>query len=165
VQNAVPDASSCDRRSPQASCDRVPTARGASPCAINDVRWIDLPSYHDARGVLTAIEGEVDIPFAIERVFYMHHVAADRGGHAHTDTDQVIIASSGSLQVGLSDGATRATYRLDDATKGLYVPRMIFVELYGFSEGAVCLVLANTRYDMSKSIRSWQEYLKAIADT
>ena len=57
---------------------------------IADVRWIDLPAVTDGRGTLTAIEATQDIPFAIERIFYMHHISADRGGHAHRDTDQVL---------------------------------------------------------------------------
>ena len=129
---------------------------------LQNVRWIDLPSHHDSRGVLTAVEGNIDIPFNIERIFYMHHVVADRGGHAHTDTDQVIVASSGSFKVDLSDGTAVETYELNDATKGLYVPRMVFIDLHAFSVDAVCLVLASTHYDMSKSVRSWQQYLTAL---
>jgi len=130
---------------------------------LHDIRWIDLPSHRDSRGVLTSIESNIDIPFAIQRIFYMHHVLADRGGHAHTDTDQVLIASSGSFQVDVSDGTTVQTYEMHDATQGLYVPRMVFTTLYGFTADAVCLVLASTHYDMARSIRSWDEYLTAIA--
>jgi len=131
--------------------------------SVQDVRWIDLLSHSDARGVLTAIEGEQDIPFPIQRVFYMHHVLADRGGHAHTETDQVIVAAAGCFKVDVTDGATSVSFVLDDPTVGLYVPRMLFQTLYQFSADAVCLVLANTHYDMSKSIRSWDAYRAAIA--
>lgn len=130
--------------------------------ALNAVRWIDLPSHQDARGVLTSIEATQDIPIDIKRIFYMHHVVADRGGHAHTDTDQVLIGMAGQFQVDLSDGTNSQTYWFNDPTKGLFVPRLIFTNLYNFSAGAVCLVLANTHYDMSKSIRSWEDYLRAI---
>jgi hypothetical protein len=94
----------------------------------------------------------------------MHHIVADRGGHAHTDTDQVIVALSGRFEIDIADGIVSRTYGMDDATRGLYVPRMIFTRLYDFSRDAVCLVLANTHYDMSKSIRSWQDYLAALGD-
>ena len=60
---------------------------------LEEVRWIDLPSNRDERGVLTSVESEQDAPFAIKRIFYMHHVASDRGGHAHMDTDQVVMDS------------------------------------------------------------------------
>jgi hypothetical protein len=133
-----------------------------SMSVLNDVRWIDLPSSVDPRGVLTSIEGELDIPFEIRRVFYMHHVITDRGGHAHADTEQVVIAAAGCFKMDLSDGTHTQTYTLNDPTRGVYTPRMVFIKLYDFSPGAVCLVLASTHYDMSKSIRSWEEYLKAI---
>lgn len=129
---------------------------------LEDVRWIDLPSKSDFRGVLTSIEGTIDVPFPIKRVFYMHHIISGRGGHAHTETDQVIIASSGSFKIDLSDGITTKTYEMNDATKGLYVPRMIFIKLYNFFDNTVCLVLASTHYDISKSIRSWKDYVKMI---
>lgn len=129
---------------------------------LDAVRWISLPSHQDTRGVLTSIEAMQDIPIDIKRIFYMHHVVADRGGHAHTDTDQVLIGMAGQFQVDLSDGQTSQTYLFNDPTRGLYVPRLIFTNLYNFSPGAVCLVLANTHYDMSKSIRSWEDYLRAI---
>jgi len=130
--------------------------------ALDAVRWIDLPSNADSRGVLTSIESGLDIPFEIKRIFYMHHIITDRGGHAHTDTDQVVIAAAGRFKMDLSDGTNTQTYALNDPTRGVYTPRMLFIELYDFSPGTICLVLASTYYDMSKSIRSWQDYLKAI---
>jgi dTDP-4-dehydrorhamnose 3,5-epimerase-like enzyme len=129
---------------------------------IHDVKMIDLPSVKDARGVLTSIESGIDTPFEIKRIFYMHHIVSDRGGHAHTDTDQVIVPSYGSFQVDISDGTKTQSYLLNDAQKGLYVPRMIFIKLYGFSQGAVCTVLASTHYDIKKSIRTWEDYLKVV---
>ena len=130
--------------------------------AIEGVRWVELPSRVDARGVLTSIEGEIDVPFEIKRVFYMHAIVTDRGGHAHADTDQVVIAAAGHFKMDLSDGTNTQTYVLDDPTRGVYTPRMVFIRLYDFSPGAVCLVLASTHYDISKSIRSWEDYVKAI---
>ena len=119
----------------------------------------DIHTIDDPRGCLSSIEASVDIPFEIKRIFYMHHVVTDRGGHAHIDTDQVIIAMSGVVMVKLFDGNNAETYRLDNCTKGLYVPRLTFTDLYDFSNGAVCLVLANTHYDMKKSLRNKQDYL------
>lgn len=126
-------------------------------------RWLDLPSITDARGVLTAIEGGQDIPFAIARIFYMHHIQADRGGHAHIDTDQVVIAAAGSLVMDLSDGQTRRRFELSNPTRGVYTPRLLFIELHSFSPDAVCLVLASTHYDINRSLRSHQAYLDYLA--
>ena len=129
---------------------------------VPKARWIDLPSNRDSRGVLTSIESNINIPFTIKRIFYMHHIITDRGGHAHIDTDQVVVAAAGSFKIDLCDGEITKTYEMNNATKGLYVPRMVFMKLYNFSKSTVCLVLANTHYEISKSIRSWEDYLKII---
>jgi dTDP-4-dehydrorhamnose 3,5-epimerase-like enzyme len=129
---------------------------------LNKVKWVDFKTINDERGLLTAIESGLDIPIEIKRIFYMHKVTAGRGGHAHIDTDQVIISMHDSFKVTLSDGSDSQTYILNDANKGLYVPRMIFTDLLDFSDESVCLVLANTNYDINKSIRSWDSYLKYI---
>ena len=129
---------------------------------LDEARWIDLPSNRDDRGVLTSIESEQDAPFPIKRIFYMHHVVSDRGGHAHTDTDQVVVAVAGGFDMELSDGNRSITFRLDDPTRGVYVPRMVFINIKGMSENTVCLVLASTHYDMSRSLRSHDAYLEAL---
>lgn len=129
---------------------------------IKDVKLIKLPSHSDERGILTSIESQIDIPINIERIFYMHNIKSDRGGHAHRDTDQVLISVSGNFLVSLSDGLETKTFRMDDATKGLYIPRMTFTIMTEFSKNAVCIILANTHYDISKSIRTWKEFLNEI---
>ncbi|MCX8044170.1 MAG: FdtA/QdtA family cupin domain-containing protein [Desulfobacterota bacterium] len=130
--------------------------------ALNQVRWIELPSNRDNRGILTSIESGIDIPFTIKRVFYMHHIVSDRGGHAHRDTDQVVIAISGRFVMELSDGIEHRFFELDDPTRGVYIPRMIFIKMYNFTPDAVCCVLASTHYDITRSIRSWEEYLQVV---
>ena len=134
----------------------------ANSSVLDAVRWVELPSNVDERGVLTSIESGQDIPFEIKRIFYMHHIITDRGGHAHADTEQVVTAAAGRFKMDLSDGVDTRTYVLDDPTRGVYTPPMVFIELYDFSPGAVCLVLASTHYDIEKSIRSWEAYLEAI---
>jgi dTDP-4-dehydrorhamnose 3,5-epimerase-like enzyme len=129
---------------------------------LDEVRWIDLPSNQDERGVLTSIESEQDAPFPIKRIFYMHHVVSDRGEHAHTDTDQVVVSVAGGFDMELSDGKDSVTFRLDDPTRGVYVPRMVFININGMSEDTVCLVLASSHYDMSRSLRSHDAYLEAL---
>lgn len=128
---------------------------------IRDVRWVDFQDVPDDRGRLTAIEGDVHVPFPIARIFYVHQVVpgVDRAGHAHRETDQVLTAVYGRLKVDVSDGVLVNTYDLEEPGRGLYVPRMAWIRLYDFRSGAVCLVLANTRYDRAKSIRTWKEYL------
>ncbi len=130
---------------------------------LNHVRWLNFQDITDDRGRLTAIEGHIHTPFSIARVFYVHQVVpgVDRGGHAHKGTDQVIVGIHGSLNIDVSDGASLKTYVLNNPGRGIFVPRMIWIRMYNFSSGTVCLVLANTKYDRSKSIRTWKEYLTA----
>lgn len=129
---------------------------------ISGVRWIDLPAVTDGRGTLTAIEATQDIPFPIERIFYMHHISADRGGHAHRDTDQVVIGISGRHVVEVKDAQQCFRFVLDDPNKGLYLPRMTFTSLVEFSAGAVSLVLASAHYDRARSLRTFEDYLAAL---
>lgn len=125
---------------------------------------IVFKSIFDPRGCLTSIEGEMDIPINIERIFYMHHVTDDRGGHAHIDTDQVLICISGSFKLKLFDGKETKEFLMNDCTKGLYVPRLTFTEMYDFTLDAVCIVLANTHYDMGKSIRNMDSYMSYLKE-
>jgi dTDP-4-dehydrorhamnose 3,5-epimerase-like enzyme len=129
---------------------------------IDKIKIINLPSNSDMRGILTSVEASHDIPLEILRIFYMHHIRGDRGGHAHIETDQVVIPVYGSFKVAVFDGENNMVFTMDDATKGLYIPRLLFTELYNFSPGAVCLVLANTHYDIGKSLRNRQEYLNYV---
>lgn len=129
---------------------------------LDQVKFIALPSVADARGVLTAIEGTRDIPFEIKRIFYMHHIVQDRGGHAHRDTDQVVIAAAGSFSLEVFDGKETRRFDMNDPTQGLYIPCMIFISMTHFAPGSVCLVIANSYYDMSRSFRSKADYLRFI---
>lgn len=128
--------------------------------SLADIKWFDLVSNKDSRGTLTSIESGQCIPFEIKRIFYMHHITEDRGGHSHLDTDQVIIAISGRFKVDIYDGREQKTYELDDCQKGLYVPRRLFTSLYEFDSSDVCLVLASTHYDRSKSQRNREEFIE-----
>ena len=127
---------------------------------LNGVRWIELPRVADDRGTL--VEATRDIPFEIRRVFYMHHVSATRGEHAHRDTDQVVIGVSGRHVIEVKDAERSERFVLDDPNRGLYLPRMTFASLLEFSADAVSLVLANTDYDPSDYLRTFDEYLAAL---
>lgn len=129
---------------------------------IKTVYEIDLPTFGDNRGFLTSIEQLRNIPLEINRIFYMHHITEDRGGHAHIDTDQIIIAISGSFKLKVYDGKNEDIYMLNDCTKGIFTPRLTFCELYDFSKDAVCLVLANTYYDINLSLRSRNDFLNFL---
>jgi dTDP-4-dehydrorhamnose 3,5-epimerase-like enzyme len=129
------------------------------------VRSIDFPIIHEPRGNLSFIEGGIHVPFDIKRVYYLYDVpgGAARGGHAHKDLQQVIIALSGSFDVVLDDGSSRSKVFLNRSYNGLYLPNMIWRELENFSSGAVCMVLASERYDEDDYIRDHGEFLQAAA--
>jgi len=129
---------------------------------VKSVYEINFNNNGDDRGFLTSIEQNHDIPIKIKRIFYMHHVTQNRGGHAHIDTDQVIIPISGSFKVKVFDGEKEDLYLLNDRTKGIYTPRLTFCDLYDFSPDAVCLVLANTHYNMKMSLRTKEEFINYI---
>ncbi|MCB9495702.1 MAG: WxcM-like domain-containing protein [Fibrobacteria bacterium] len=125
------------------------------------VRTLHFPIIHEPRGNLSFIEGDVHIPFDIKRVYYLYDVpgGAMRGGHAHRDLQQVIIALSGSFDVVLDDGKSRDKVSLNRSYYGLYLPNMIWRELENFSSGAVCMVLASERYDEADYIREHADFL------
>ena len=123
---------------------------------------LKLSTIGDSRGKLTVIEGGQNIPFNIERVFYMHDIISDRGGHAHIETDQIIIAIHGNYDITIDNGTEKETIMMSNSEIGLYLPRLTFTSFSNISEDAVILVLANTHYDMSKSIRTYEEFISFI---
>lgn len=132
--------------------------------ALEDVRQIELPKVSDPRGNLTFIEGENHIPFAIARVYYLYDVPGGetRGGHAHRELEQLIIAANGSFEVVLDDGACRRSFYLNRSYYGLYIPRMVWRELENFSSGSVCLVLASRPYDEADYYRDYEAFLDDV---
>lgn len=126
---------------------------------FDNVCLFSLNTQRDDRGALTAIEGSEDIPFSIRRIFYMHHITRERGGHAHIDTDQVVIAIHGSFRIRISNGTEFKEFIMNNPEQGLFLPRLTFTEFFNISEDAVCLVLANTHYDMSRSLRTYDSFI------
>lgn len=131
--------------------------------SIEQCRIIELPKIADPRGNLSFIEGGRHIPFEIKRVFYLYDVPGGetRAGHTLKNTEQFIIAASGSFDVILDDGKVRRTFGLNRSWKGVYVPPMVWRELVNFSSAGVCLVLASDFYDENEYIREYQEFLRA----
>ena len=125
---------------------------------------VDLPKITDPRGNLTFIEGNRHVPFDIRRVYYLYDVpgGAERGGHAHKDLHQLIVAMSGSFDVVLDDGKSKQRIHLNRSYNGLYVCPMIWRELDNFSSGSVCMVLASNQYDESDYYRDYNEFITAV---
>jgi hypothetical protein len=131
--------------------------------SLTECRIIDLPKISDPRGNLTFIEGGRHIPFEIRRVYYLYDVpgGAERGGHAHKNLHQLIIALSGSFDVILDDGKQKRRFHLNRSYNGIYVCPMIWRELDNFSSASVCMVLASNLYDEADYYRDYQEYVHA----
>ncbi len=133
--------------------------------SVADCRLIQLPKISDPRGNLTFIEGGRHLPFDIARVYYLYDVPGgeSRGGHAHKQLQQLIVAMSGSFDVILDDGVHKQTFTLNRSYQGLYVTNMIWRELVNFSSGAVCTVMASHRYDEADYYRDYDAFLADVA--
>ena len=131
---------------------------------LSECRLIDLPKITDPRGNLTAVEGGIQIPFEIRRVYYLYDVpgGAIRGGHAHKALQEVIIAMSGSFDVVLDDGREQRRFHMNRSYCGLYVFPMTWRELDNFSSGSVCLVLASQKYSEDDYYRDYTTFLQAV---
>ena len=128
---------------------------------IDDCRMIDIRRYSDNRGFLSVVEGEIDIPFEIKRIYYLYMVPeASRGAHAHKQLQQLMIATSGSVHVTIDDGTNKKTFVLDKPWKGLLVAPGMWRTLDDFSGGAVCMVLASDRYENEDYIRDYDDFLR-----
>lgn len=133
---------------------------------VRGCKMLDLPKISDPRGNLTFIESPKHIPFDIKRVYYLYDVpgGAERGGHAHKELQQLIIAMSGSFDIVLDDGVNKERIHLNRPYFGLYVNTMVWRELDNFSSGSVCMVLASIPYDESDYYRDYEEFTQALKD-
>lgn len=128
---------------------------------IHDCQVIDLGKCHQIKGNITVIENNVDVPFSVKRVYYLYDVPGGetRGGHAHKELRQLIVAASGSFSVVLDDGNEKKTVTLNRPYQGLLVVPGIWRELEDFSSGSVCLVLASGKYDEEDYIRGYKDFI------
>ena len=118
----------------------------------------------DERGKLVVVEGSQDIPFKIERVFYIYGSDSEvvRGQHANRESEFVLINVGGTSKVRIDNGHSEAIIELNKPMMGLYIPTMVWKDMYDFSEDSILLVLASTHYNGKEYIRDYDEYKKEM---
>ena len=135
---------------------------------MNKVQMLEFPQHGDARGHLVIVEGGMDIPFEIKRAFYIYGSNADvvRGQHANLNSEFVLINVAGKSKVRVKDGeGNEAIFCLNRPHTGIYLPSMIWKDMYDFSPDSVLLVLASTHYDPNEYIRDYSEFERLIQNT
>lgn len=121
-----------------------------------------LPRYLDDRGNLSYFENGNQIPFEIKRVHWIFDVPGgeERGGMAYKETEEFIVAASGSFDVIIDDGTSRRTIQLNRSYNGVYIPKGLWRAVENFSTNAVAIIAASTLYDEDDAIRDYKEFLK-----
>lgn len=116
---------------------------------VKDCKFIELPKIHNPAGNITPLNSGIDLPFDIQRVYYLYDVPGgeSRGGHGHLELEQYLIAAGGSFDVILFDGKEKRKVSLNRPYQALHIVPGIWRELENFSSGSTCLVLASHKYD------------------
>lgn len=129
-----------------------------------DIKSIDFPPLGDERGSLVALEGDESVPFQIKRVYYIFNTkeGVARGFHAHWELEQVAVCVTGKCRMVLDNGSVRGEIWLDSSTRGVYIPRKMWREMYDFSADCVLLVLASEHYDEADYIRNYDEFVRRV---
>ena len=128
------------------------------------LRKVTFPELGDERGNLVVIEGAKDVPFEIKRAFFIYGSddTVVRGCHANRQSEFVLINVAGTSKVMVTDGDRKEIVELNHPRDGVYIPLMMWKEMYDFSPDSVLMVLASTHYDGTEYIRDYDEYLKEI---
>ena len=127
---------------------------------VFDCNILQLPRIYNTAGSITAVNNNKELPFSVERIYYLFDVPGGeaRGGHAHKDLYQLIVAASGSFDIIVDDGNVKRTFHLSRPYTGLYMPSGLWRELDNFSSGSICLVLASTVYNEADYIRDYSTF-------
>lgn len=130
--------------------------------SVYDCSLIKLPLIHFRAGNITPVHNDLEIPFAVSRIFYLYDIPGgeSRGAHAHKECHQFLVAASGSFEVLLDDGKVQRQVMLNRPNMGLHIPPKIWASEINFSSGSICLVLASHGYDEQDYIRNYEDYLR-----
>ena len=130
-----------------------------------NTQMLEFPQRGDARGHLVIVEGGIDVPFDIKRIFYIYGSDSEvvRGQHANRKSEFVLINVSGTSKVKVKDGkGNEAVFSLNRPHTGIYLPQMVWKDMYDFSEDSVLLCLASEHYDPNEYIRDYDEFVKIV---
>lgn len=132
----------------------------------DSAKIIDLHRFLDARGNLSFAEQLNQVPFELQRVYWLYDVPGgeSRGGHAYKTNQEFIIALSGSFDVVIDNGRQKENFTLNRSYYGLYVPQGLWREMHNFSTNSFALVLSSTQYDPDDYVRNYEDFLKLKAD-
>lgn len=127
---------------------------------MKECKLINLPNFGDQRGKMTVLEANVALPFLPKRAFFVYDVPKDqvRGEHANIKTKFVMVAIKGSVDIVVSNGLEQETFTLDSPTKGLFLDSNTWKTMKNFSENAILLIIANTKYDKTEYITDFTEF-------
>lgn len=133
---------------------------------IEDCKFIEFSQKGDERGHLVIIEGNENVPFDIKRVFYIYGSDRDviRGRHANYHSEFVLINVSGMSKVKVDDGTNQQIFHLDRPHVGVYIPKLVWKDMYDFSEDSVLLCLSSEHYDADEYIRDYDQYIKIMKE-
>lgn len=134
------------------------------PVATEKCLHLNFRVNGDDRGNMVVVEGGQAVPFDIKRLFYIYgtDTEAVRGQHANRNSDFAMVCVCGSCKVKITDGTSEAVVCLDEPMKGIYIPKMLWKDMYDFSEDAVLLVMASTHYDANEYIRDFDSYCREM---
>jgi hypothetical protein len=134
--------------------------------SVYDCSVVTLPKVANRAGNITALHSSIEVPFGIQRVFYLYDVPGgeSRGAHAHIKCHQFLVAVSGSFEVLLDDGKVKRLVQLNRPYFGLHIPPLIWASEINFSSGSICLVLASEKYSEQDYIRDYDEFLEHKRD-
>lgn len=134
---------------------------------VNDCKIIQLSKIHNRAGNITIIENKIDIPFEVKRIYYLYDIPSNetRGGHAHKELYQLVVAVGGSFNINLNDGVNNNTIFLNRPDFGLLIVPGIWRDLSDFSSSSVCLVFASEIYSENDYIRDYDDFINLKNDT
>lgn len=133
---------------------------------INEVRMLDFKEYGDERGYLVVVEGEKDLPFKMQRLFYIYGSDSDvvRGEHANRNSQFVLINVAGTSKIRVKDGlGNEIIFCLNRPHTGIYLPSMVWKDMYDFSKDAVLLCISSEHYDEKEYIRDYNEFVREVS--